>query len=382
MKKLAIMGIRGIPAKHGGFETFAEFLALYLVDRGWDVTVYCHEDGDTDEIRYDDWQGVKRITMTVKQGGALGTMVFDWKSIRHLLKTDIKLVLTLGYNTATFCTPYRFKGITNLINMDGIEWKRDKWRPYERAWLWLNERYGCLIGNHLVADHPDIKKHLATRVSNDKITMIPYGAPEVLTADATLLQGLNVKPGRYAVVIARPEPENSVLDIVKAFSRKQRGYKLVMLGKYEPEQSAFHKSVLDAASDEVLFPGAIYDRNIVEALRFHARFYIHGHRVGGTNPSLVEALGAGSAVLAHDNDFNRWVAGSGAHYFKNENQCAEMLETLWNDDQAIASMQIASRARFNEALTWPDILAQYESLLLRWNAKKDTKQSASLKQKT
>lgn len=371
MTKLAIMGIRGIPAKHGGFETFAEYLALYLVGRGWDVTVYCQEDGDGDEIRRDEWRGVKRVTIPVKQDGALGTIIFDWKSIRHLLKTDAKLVLTLGYNTATFCAPYRLKGIRNLINMDGIEWKRDKWRFYERGWLWFNERFGCLIGDHLVADHPEIKNHLATRVSRDKITMIPYGAPEVLEADASLLPSIGVEPGRYAVVIARPEPENSVLDIVRAFSRKPRGYKLVMLGRYEPEQNAFHKSVLDAASEEVIFPGAIYDRAVVEALRFHARFYIHGHRVGGTNPSLVEALGAGSAVLAHDNQFNRWVAGNGACFFKDEDQCADLLETLWTDDQAIASMRIASKKRFLEEFTWTDILGQYEALLLRWTAKSE-----------
>ncbi|MDP3842559.1 MAG: DUF1972 domain-containing protein, partial [Oxalobacteraceae bacterium] len=115
--------------------------------------------------------------------------------------------------------------------MDGIEWKRDKWRFYERGWLWFNERFGCLIGDHLVADHPEIKNHLATRVSRDKITMIPYGAPEILEADASLLHSIGVAPGRYAVVIARPEPENSVLDIVRAFSRKRQGCKLVMLGR-------------------------------------------------------------------------------------------------------------------------------------------------------
>lgn len=369
MRKLIIMGTRGVPAQHGGFETFAEYLALYLVGRDWDVTVYCQEDGDGLTIRTDEWRGVKRVIISVKQKGALGTIIFDWKSIWHLLKNKSNLVLTLGYNTATFCALYRLKNIRNLINMDGIEWKRDKWNFYERAWFLFNERFGCVIGDHLIADHPEIKKHLETLVSPSKITMIPYGASEILNADASLLQRIGVASGRYALVIARPEPENSVLDIVKAFSRKFRGYKLVMLGRYEPSQNVFHKVVLDAASEEVIFPGAIYDREVVEAVRFHARIYIHGHRVGGTNPSLVEALGAGSAVLAHDNHFNRWVAGSDARYFKNEGECADLLEALWNDDQAIASMRIASRNRFHEAFTWAEILAQYETLLDRWTMK-------------
>lgn len=365
-KSLAIMGIRGVPARHGGFETFAEYLSLYLVEHGWNVTVYCQGDSAEKSIRQDRWQGINRVIIPVAQSGAVGTIVFDWKSIRHVLGTEQDLVLTLGYNTASFCLPYRFKGICNLINMDGIEWKREKWHFYERAWLWLNERCGCWLGNHLVADHPEIANHLATRVSRDKITMIPYGAPEVTEANPALLAPMGLKPGRFVTVIARPEPENSVLEIVRAFSRHPRGYRLVMLGKYKPDENFFHREVLDAASDEVLFPGAIYDKEVVQAIRLYGRFYIHGHRVGGTNPSLVEALGAGSAVLAHDNRFNRWVAGEEAHFFADEDECSTELNRLLDDDEEIARMQAASRKIFQKTFTWGKVLAKYEWLLEDW----------------
>lgn len=365
-KRVAIMGIRGVPAQHGGFETFAEHLALYLVEREWQVTVYCQDEGMEGPVRIDDWRGVRRITIPVKRGGAAGTVLFDWRSVQHVMGTDQHLLLTLGYNTALFCTPYRFRGIRNLINMDGIEWKRDKWKWYERAWLWLNERAGCLIGSHLVADHPSIADHLATRVSRRKITMIPYGANEVVSADVAHLAPLGLEPGRFITVIARAEPENSILDIVRAFSHKRRGIKLVLLGKYQPDSNPFHREVMAAAGDEVLFPGAIYDKAIVEALRFYGRFYVHGHRVGGTNPSLVEALGAGSAVLAHDNRFNRWVAGEGACYFTDMASCADVIDRLLVDDGEIEHMRTASRARFHQMFTWDTVLAQYERLLLDW----------------
>jgi len=207
-------------------------------------------------------------------------------------------VLTLGYNTAVFCLAYRLKGIANLINMDGIEWRRQKWSTLERVWLYFNERAGCWLGNHLIADHPEIKAHLATRVANSKITMIPYGADRIDNADSGVLAQYGLQPGGYAMVIARPEPENSILEIVAAFSRKPRGMRLVVLGRYDLEMP-YHKQVMDAASAEVMFPGAIYDKATVSALRFHSALYAHGHQVGGTNPSLVEAMGAGSAVLAH-----------------------------------------------------------------------------------
>jgi len=292
----------------------------------------------------------------VMQSGAKGTIVFDWKSAAG------EPGLTLGYNTAVFCLAYRLKGITNLINMDGIEWRRQKWSTLERAWLYLNERAGCWLGNHLIADHPEIKAHLATRVADSKITMIPYGADRIDSADSGVLAQYGLQPGGYAMVIARPEPENSILEIVAAFSRKPRGMKLVVLGRYDPEVP-YHKQVMDAASDEVMFPGAIYDKATVSALRFHSALYAHGHQVGGTNPSLVEAMGAGSAVLAHGNHFNRWVAGPGARYFEGEQQCADQLDAILSDPAEIERMRAASRERHAAMFTWERVLGECEGLL-------------------
>lgn len=364
---LLILGTRGIPAQHGGFETFAEKLSLFLVKRGWQVTVFCQEDGDGKSWE-STWEGVRRIHIPVTRAGAVGTVIFDWKATRRAL-SEHGLFLTLGYNTALFNLMQRLRQQKNVINMDGIEWRRDKWGLIAKTWFWLNERAGCWIGNHLVADHPRIKEHLATRVSADKITMIPYGGDEVLSADAVLLTAYGLEPGAFSVIIARPEPENSFLEMVRAFSSKQRNHKLVVLGNFTPERNAFHKEVMNAASEEVIFPGAIYEAPVVQALRFYSRFYLHGHRVGGTNPSLVEALGAGCAVIAHDNHFNRWVAGPEAAYFKDEAECASLFDRLLPDDVAVQRMKAASRARFYERFTWEQVLSEYEELLTRWYPK-------------
>lgn len=363
-KSIRILGTRGVPAAHGGFETFAEHLALYLVRRGWQVTVYCQQDGSS-AVHEDTWEGVHRIHIPVTQSGARGTIVFDWKSTLHAAR-EPGLVLTLGYNTAIFCAIYRLKGITNLINMDGIEWRREKWTWLERTWLYLNERAGSLLGNHLIADHPEIKSHLMLHAPDSKITMIPYGADQVESADVSCLDAYGLAPDKYAILIARPEPENSILEVVKAFSAKHRNMKLVVLGKYSPDEFPYHKLVMNAASSEVLFPGAIYEKPIIQSLRFHARLYIHGHKVGGTNPSLVEALGAGSAVLAQDNKFNLWVAGTGARYFSDERNCITELDAILMDDNIINNMKQASLGRFLERLTWDKVLSEYESLLLHW----------------
>lgn len=362
-KKLRILGIRGIPAAHGGFETFAEHLALYLVKQGWEVTVYCQEDGPGPAFE-DTWQGVRRVRMPVATSGVAGTIVFDWRSTLHTLREEGP-VLTLGYNTAVFCALYRLMGISNVINMDGIEWRRQKWGAVAKTWFWINDWLGCWLGNHLIADHPEVQRHLETRVGAGKISTIGYGAQEVTNADASLLKNHGLEPGGYAILIARAEQENSIIEMVRAWSREHRGIRLVVLGNYRSGH-AYHDAVKAAASVEVMFLGAIYATEVVQSLRFFARFYLHGHQVGGTNPSLVESMGSGNAVLAHDNRFNRGVSGEGGLYFSSENECAEKIGLMLGDEALVDGLKAASRLRHRDLYTWDKVLKEYETLLERW----------------
>ncbi len=376
---LRILGIRGVPAAHGGFESFAEALSLHLVAAGWRVLVYCQEDGDG-PLRHERWQGIERVVVPVRTPGTAGTVVFDWRCIADVLAQaraggpdSVGLCLTLGYNAAVCCGRLKRGGVRNVINMDGIEWRRAKWGVVARSWLWLNERAGIRLGDHLVADHPEIAAHLATgqpaEVAAARITAIPYGAdavsrrsePEVLLA----LSRLGLASDGYATLIARAEPENSILEIVQAWSARRRGRLLAVLGRYD-DHDAYHRAVRAAAGPEVRFLGALYDRQLVPQLRAHGLLYLHGHRVGGTNPSLVEALGAGNPVVAHDNRFNRWVAGPGAGYFRDAESLDTLLSTLLAEPARLEAMAAASRARHAEAFTQQGVLAQHEALLRRW----------------
>jgi glycosyltransferase involved in cell wall biosynthesis len=360
-RRLRVMGTRGVPAAHGGFETFAEKLALYLVSRGWPVTVYCQRDGDG-PVTVDQWQGIERVNIPVAQAGPLGTIVFDWRATAHAAQHPQDLVLTLGYNTAVFCARLRWAGVRNVINMDGIEWRRGKWGPLAKAWFWLNERAGCWLGQHLVADHPAIAQHLATRVRASKITMIPYGADAPAPGGEALLARWSLRPGQFLTVVARAEPENSVLEIVRGFSARPRGLQLLVLGHYDP-QHPYQGQVLQAAGSEVVFAGAVYDKPVVGALRRHCLAYVHGHQVGGTNPSLLEALAAGNPVLAHDNPFNRWVAGDASLYFADAADFDVALTGLLQDRSRLAAMQACSLARFEAEFRWASVLPAYEALL-------------------
>jgi len=358
-----IAGTRGVPAQHGGFETFTERFALFLVEKGWSVTVFCQVEG-AEEIHEDYWKGIHRLLIPINQSGAIGTILFDWRSTRYAAR-HADIVLVLGYNTAIFSALYKLMGIPNIFNMDGVEWMRAKWKWWQKLWLYCNERVAGLAGTRLVADHPCIRDHLTHGIFGRKdIAVIPYGADRVNEADASCLSRLDVTPRKYALVIARPEPENQILEIVRAFSSKERGYKLVILGSFNSSNNEYHRKIILAASNEVIFPGPIYDKAIVNALRYYASLYIHGHTVGGTNPTLVEALGAGSPIMAHDNKYNRWVAGNSAEYFNSEDECAFMLEKLMNEPDRLKKMKVLSYQRHHEAFKWETILTDYENILI------------------
>lgn len=359
-KKLLILGIRGIPAAHGGFETFAAILAPWLRDHGWDVTVYC-QGSDTGATYEDMWDGIRRVHIPVNREGAVGTIEFDIKSTIHALSRP-GTILTLGYNTGFLAIVLRICKRKNLINMDGLEWKRGKYSWGAKAYLWVNERFAAMAGNVLIADHPAIADHLATRVKRSKIATIPYGSTRIDQADPALLEPYGLESGKFLTLIARSEPENSILEIVRAFTRRRRGIKLAVLGNYSRDHS-YQCQVLEAGNAEVAFIGGVYDVPTVASLRFHSLAYMHGHQVGGTNPSLVEALGAGNPVIGHDNRFNRWVAGDAGLYFTDVDGCDTHITQILAEP-AIRDAKVAlARQRWSEAFSWPTILEAYREVI-------------------
>ncbi len=348
-----ILGSRGIPAAHGGFETLVEHLSLHLVDAGWRVTVYCQDEDASARERFaiDEWRGVERVHVRVKRNGAAGSVEFDWHSVRHAARRD-GVCLVLGYNTATFLALLRLYGKSILINMDGLEWRRPKWSPPVRAWMYVNEWIGAWLGHRLIADHPAIADHLARRRSRSAIATIAYGGNSVTQAPIEPVKALGLMPGRYLVSIARIEPDNNIKLLVEAFSKRPRdGCKLVVLGKLDPD-NRYHAAVKAAAGADVVFPGAIYDKAIVEALRYHARAYCHGHTVGGSNPSLIESLWCGNAVLAHRNPFNLWTAGADQFFFGDVAECDAQIERVLRDDVGVMRARVKARARAEEAFVW------------------------------
>lgn len=357
---LLILGTRGIPAAHGGFETFAEKLALFLAGRGWRIGVYCQEEVPvvTERFRSETWRDIELIQTQVASTGPRATLEFDWHCARDAARRQA-VSLVLGYNGAVFLPYLRLAGRKILTNMDGIEWRRPKWSLPVRGWFWANEWIAAWTSHRLVADHPVIADHLATRRPRSATAMIPYGGVPIESAPTEPLAALGLESGRYLISIARIEPDNSILTLVEAFSRKPRGMKLVVLGTFV-DGNPYHRQVREAAGPEVIMPGAIYKADTVQALRFHARGYMHGHTVGGTNPSLVEALWASNPVIAHDNPYNRWTAGEAGLFFSDAASCEAAIESLLGEDELAARLKAAAQARAREAFDWQAVLEAYE----------------------
>lgn len=357
-----ILGTHGVPAAYGGFETAAENVGLYLRDRGWNVVVYCQLPGEG-PTEIDAWNGLERVKIREPKPGWRGTSAFDLTSIRHATRAHRPgdVWLTFGYNTGVYDVLPRLRRIPNVINMDGMEWTRRRWGLLKQGILLANERLAGWVGNVLVADHPVIATYLRRHFGRRRVQTITYGAHEVRNAPVEPVTELGLTPGEYAIVVCRPIPENSVLEIVTAWSKRKRGVPLVVVGPYEDDP--YHVAVRAAASEEVLFPGAIFEPDRMQALRFHSALYLHGHTVGGTNPSLVEAMAAGNAVVAHDNPYNTWVAGPRNAYFRDSDDLALLLDDLLEDTSRRDEMGRASRARFRAEFTWEKIGGEYESAL-------------------
>ena len=361
-RTVRILGTHGVPAAYGGFETAAQNVGLFLARAGWRVVVYCQVPG-TGAIRSDEWNGLERVLIPVDTEGWRGTAKFDLISIRHASKHR-DICLTFGYNTAIFNILQRVKGIPLVINMDGIEWSRARWGLARQAILYVNERIACHVGNRLIADHPEIEIYLQKKVRRDKLAMITYGADAVNDAPVDVPIAHGLEPGRYLTLICRPIPENSILELVQGFSAEARGVKLAVLGEYQPEVDPYHRQVVDAASDEVVFIGPVYEPAAVAAIRFHGLVYLHGHTVGGTNPSLVEAMAAGNPVLAHDNPYNRWTAGNAGVYFSTATDVADQLTILLGSPIRLMELGANSRARHAAEFTWEYVAGEYEQLLV------------------
>lgn len=357
MMKLAIVGTRGIPNEYGGFEQFADILSQGLVKNGLDVTVYCSSNHSYKEKEYN---GVKLIHKYDPENkiGTAGQFVYDLACMLDARRKNFDIIYMLGYTSSSVWQKLIFKkGAIVVTNMDGLEWMRSKYSNKVQNFLKYAEKWAVNYSDHLIADSIGIQIYLKKKY-NVESTYFPYGSYVFENSDKESLKKYDLTPFEYDLLIARFEPENNIEMILNAFSVSSVNRKLVLIGNYT--NTEFGKELCEKFKDDerVVFLGGIYNQNALDNIRFYSNLYFHGHSVGGTNPSLLEAMGSGALICYHNNDFNRAILEKDGFPFSSSKELTRFINTVEKSKNKDIIEHNMNKIR--EIYSWDIIIKQYE----------------------
>jgi glycosyltransferase involved in cell wall biosynthesis len=353
---VAILGSRGIPNRYGGFEAFAEELSVRLAARGHDVLVYTVGEHP---VKDESWNGVKRVLVSNPEAnlGTFGQFIYDLRCNLHSRRVKPGIILHLGYTSDSVWYWLWPKSSVHMVNMDGQEWNRSKYSRPVRAFLRIAERMATLRSKWLVADNGEMEKYLGGKFKVP-VRYIAYGA-KVPTAFSQGIPGeWDLVPGAYDLVVARMEPENNIETAILAKIKSGSSVPLVIIGNQNKYKSILQEKY--GQLEMIRFLDAVYNEEKLNSLRHFSRIYVHGHSVGGTNPSLLEAMACSCRIVAHGNPFNRFVLGHEAKYFSSVTELADHFHESKPGDyeKMIATNLDKVRREYN----WDAITDAYEKL--------------------
>lgn len=371
--KIAIIGSRGIPAKYGGFETFADGLSTRLVKKGFDITVSCEYEDPME--RLDDYHGVKLEYFPLKAPkNYFLRMVYENLSDIYFLfklsrKHDVVYFLGIEVGMFLFIPKLLKRNLHLMVNIDGVMWKRTKFNKFERWLLKINHHFATKFADIIIADAEEMKKYVNPKYL-EKTVFIPYGIeePETVVWDKQKLKSLNhyskiknIDAEKFWLVVARLEPENNIHIIVEGFAKSHSKYPLIVIGDFTSQD--YEKDIIDIVqnSPNIHLISSIYDLELLDMFRQNCFAYIHGHSVGGTNPSLLEAMIMKNIIVAHDNGFNREVIKK-AIYFKNSLTFKNRIKLVEENIDVYLELKSRLYNRVKEKYSWDKISNSYTEL--------------------
>lgn len=356
---VAIIGTRGYPSYYGGFETAVRKLAPYLVDEGWDVTVY----GRPGSTRDDDPDRDPRVTTRVTRGletKSLSTLTYGLSAIVDAMRRKPDVALIMNVANGYWLPLLKLRGIPTLVNVDGIEWERAKWGRLAKAVFRWGAKTTAWWADQLVFDAHEIGRRWKTGFGRDGV-FIPYGGDEA--SELPLEPGLTHRG--YALVVARFVPENTVLEFIEAAPTIAETHDVVIVGSsgYGGEIDE-RVAALSASNPRVHWLGHVSDDKRLFSLWQHAGAYFHGHSVGGTNPALVQAMMLGAPIVARDTVYNREVlAEAGTLVSPDRAAIRNSISGLLEDPEAQERHSGLAMDRGSKEYSWSGVLAGYESAI-------------------
>lgn len=360
--KIAIMGIRGIPANYGGFETFAEYLAPRLVDLGHDVTVY----GRSNNIKYKDqyYNGVRLVILPTFSHKYFDTVAHTFLCALHSLKESFDVILICNSANSIFAFIPRLRGQKVALNVDGLEWKRKKWNKLGQMFYKMSEYIATMSPNVVVTDARDIQKYYLEKFKKSS-TYIPYGSLLGRLETHKVLDEFSVKPGEYILYVSRLEPENNAHLVIKAFEKVKSDLKLVVVGD-APYSNEYIKELRNTKDPRIIFTGYIFGDGYRE-FQSNAYLYIQATEVGGTHPALLEAMGHGNCVLANDVPEHQEVLEDAGFYFNTDesDHLKNQIQYLLENPKLVEEKRKMAVKRIEQNYTWDKIASDYEDLFLK-----------------
>ncbi len=363
--QVALLGTRGIPARYGGFETFAEQISKRLTARGHSVTVFGRR-RFFERKPFEEYGGVRVVHTPTIMHKYLETPLHSLTSFLYVFFFGGKYDVILLCNAANspFAWISKLRRIPLVINVDGIERLRSKWNAFGRAWYMLGERCSVWFATRIVSDAGVIAKYYEETYNTDS-DVIAYGAEVVHREPGKVLSEFHLTPGKYILYVSRLEPENNALGVIQAYNKVKTDMPLVIVGD-APYADEYKAALKNEASDGVVFTGFQFGE-AYEELRSHCYLYIQATEVGGTHPALVEAMAYGNCTIANGTPENREVLGNaGEFYSRNDfSELAGKIEMFLQSPESVKSYSAAAIKRAEEVYSWDKVTDQYERLFAR-----------------
>ena len=361
--RIAILGSRGYPQTYSGYEVFVGELAPRMVSRGHEVIVYCRRSLFKEKPQY--YKGVRLVYLPSIETKELGTFTHTLVSTFDMLFRGVDVALVVNISNAFHCVIPRVLGKKVAINVDGLDWKRDKWGPLAKAYFYLNARaVRRICPKGVITDAREMQRIYVEEFGTPS-ACITYGAELDITTESQALSQYGLEPFKYYLILSRMVPENNADLIVSAFERVRTSKILAIAGDAN-YRSSFVDRLKQTNDGRVRFIGHVGSPDHVKQLHSNAYAYVHGHSLGGTNPSLLTALACRNCVLALNTPFNREVLQDyGILFSRDATDLARKLQQIEDHPEQAVKYRNRAQNRVREAYTWEKITDQYEELLLQ-----------------
>ena len=356
MKNVTSLDLSDNDFTEEGIATLAEGLAK----KGHAVSVY---NSSRHSYKQPFWKEVQIIHCADPENkiGTAGQFIYDLNCLRDAGRRNFDILLQLGYTSNSVWHRYWPKNAVNIINMDGLEWKRAKYNKLTQRFLKWAENLAANRADVLIADSIGIRDHIQREYQKTAF-YIPYGAeiPEIFSIPA--LSKFNLEANKYYLLIARMEPENNIETIIQGYKQSEQHYPLIIVGGTQNKHGQFLLRKYSSAF--IKFTDAIYDQSVINALRHFSTVYFHGHSVGGTNPSLLEAMACECNIAAHENVFNKAILTDSASYFSTSVEVKNIIDQTLSD-AIISDRKQQNIEKIRKTYNWKKIINDYETLFFQ-----------------